>query len=136
MIIYFKDYSNNDEFEFEMKGHRKNVFVEINADFFQLHFIEFRRMQEDLETLSKNEGYYIPKRNVIITNSVKKEDIISLCIKLGEYTISCMEPCLQEGDKIFLRLSDPQKKAYLEGGWQIFFERKALKKMFSDEFEN
>ena len=63
-----------------------------------------------------------------MAKSVEKSNIIKQLSKIGESTIRCcMKPCAQDGETVYLNLTDEEKKGYLELGWRISFEKKELK---------
>lgn len=82
--IYFQ---YDDEFLWEMKGYRSDVYVKTNDKFYKLFIYSVFRLNQDFEDEMNANGYYFVDPNLILVNNVCKKEIIYTIGKLysGKY---------------------------------------------------
>ncbi len=84
IIIYFSEDSDISEYEAINKGYRKDVFVTIEKNIYNLNVYSMNRLQEDFKSEMRNYGYFDVEPNLIILEEVNKEEIIQTIFKLFE----------------------------------------------------
>ncbi len=128
MKVYYLNEFETDDILFLMKCFRNDIFIDINGEIYNIFFIEKQRFISELNNPMDCSDIFIPDINTIVLKSVEKSNIIKQLSKIGESTIRCcMKPCAQDGETVYLNLTDEEKKGYLELGWRISFEKKELK---------
>lgn len=125
MKIYCLNNLESDDSMYLMKEFRRDIFVDVNGEIYNICFIGQKRFIQELND-SMNDDSFVPDINTIVLKNIEISNIITQLTRIGEGTISCMKPCTQNGETVYFNLSDAEKKAYLESGWRISFEKKEL----------
>lgn len=132
MKVYQVFAAETDEELYLMKGFRKDIIVEINGQVYNLFFIDQLRFSQELEN-SMEENVFIPDTNTIVVKNVQMDNVITQLTQIGEKAISCMMPCVQEGENFFYNLSDAEKNVYIKAGWSISFSMQSLRLLYAIE---
>jgi|SRR6185312_5299918 hypothetical protein len=79
-LIFKAGYSESDDFEYEMKGYRNDVFVKMeNGDLYEVFFYDPVRLTQDMGS-----GIYISQPGLIILNSVNRKSMEHAVLELWE----------------------------------------------------
>lgn len=125
MKIYRLKSFEHDEDMFLMKDLRNDIFIEIGGEIYSVFFIGRQRFIQEFDDEISG-GYFIPNENTVVLNSIEQNAIVNQLAQIGEGKISLMKHCRQNGDSVFLNLTESEKRVYSECGWRTSFKKSEL----------
>ena len=75
MTIYCLDNSEYATHDALSRGHRSDIYVKVNENFYRLNIYDMVRLTQDFETEIEEYGFYSIEPNLVIVNEVSNEEI-------------------------------------------------------------
>ncbi|KZE51635.1 hypothetical protein AV540_12245 [Brevibacillus parabrevis] len=80
-VLFLYD-SEQDDYEAASRGFRKDIYVKIGGEYYNIRAYHIVRLQQDVESEISEYGYFVPEPNMVLVNSMNKDDITSTLLKL------------------------------------------------------
>ena len=130
--IYVEDNSEFRQYEANMKEFRYDVYAKIDGNYYNLSFITFNRLKQEVESCFEENEIYDIDNNIVIVKEITNEEIINNILYLKDHQnyFAKTKPCTINNSHIIYELTEVEKKEKEKMGWRTSFLIDKLERIY------
>lgn len=115
-----------------MKQFLYDVYAEIDGNYYNLSFIVFNRLKQEVESCFEENEMYDIDNNIVIVKEITNDEIINNILYLKDHQnyFSKTKPCTINNNHIIYELIEIAKKEYEMSGWRTSFPIDELERIY------
>lgn len=117
--IHVRDNSEENDLLCKTRGYRRDVFVKIGEQFYQMTVFSYAYLKQFLQNQYRLETVYCLEANLLVVESVTAENIVATVLKQAElHYFDALKACQIENGTIIYPLDAQTKAEYLARNWE------------------